>query len=98
MVAEYDRRRRVIVDGLNRIGLATFEPRGAFYCFPRVRDTGLSSADFSERLLQEEKVAVIPGEAFGECGAGHVRVCYTAPVDRLEEALERIQRFVRRHP
>jgi aminotransferase len=97
MVAEYDRRRRVIVDGLNCIGLATFEPRGAFYCFPRVRDTGLSSADFSERLLQEEKVAVIPGEAFGECGAGHVRLCYTAPVDRLEEALERIQRFVRRH-
>ena len=77
MVAEYDRRRRVIVDGLNRLGLATFEPHGAFYCFPRVRDTGMTSAEFAERLLLEEKVAVVPGEAFGACGAGHVRVCYT---------------------
>ena len=77
MVAEYDRRRRVIVDGLNRLGLATFEPHGAFYCFPRVKDTGMTSAEFAERLLLEEKVAVVPGEAFGECGAGHVRVCYT---------------------
>jgi len=97
MVAEYDRRRRFIVDGLNRIGLPTFEPKGAFYCFPRVKDTGLSSTEFAERLLIEEKVAVVPGEAFGECGAGHVRVCYTQPMDRLEEALFRIERFIRRY-
>lgn len=97
MVAEYNRRRRFIVDGLNRLGLPTFEPKGAFYCFPRVTDTGLSSAEFAERLLIEEKVAVIPGEAFGECGTGHVRICYTQPMDRLEEALFRIERFVHRH-
>jgi aminotransferase len=96
MVAEYDRRRRVIVDGLNRLGLATFEPHGAFYCFPRVKDTGMTSEEFAERLLLEEKVAVVPGEAFGACGAGHVRVCYTASVDRLEEALVRIGRFLKR--
>lgn len=96
MVAEYDRRRRVIVDGLNRLGLATFEPRGAFYCFPRVSGTGMTSAAFAEALLLQEKVAVVPGEAFGECGAGHVRVCYTQPVDRLEEALLRIERFLGR--
>jgi aminotransferase len=97
MVAEYDRRRRVIVDGLNRLGLRTFEPHGAFYCFPSVKASGMSSEEFAERLLLEEKVAVVPGEAFGECGAGHVRVCYTAPVDRLEEALSRIERFLGRH-
>jgi aminotransferase len=97
MVAEYDRRRRVIVDGLNKLGLATFEPHGAFYCFPRVKDTGMTSEEFAERLLLEEKVAVVPGEAFGACGAGHVRVCYTASVERLEEALVRIERFLKRH-
>ena len=96
MVAEYDRRRRVIVDGLNRLGLATFEPRGAFYCFPRVSGTGMTSPEFAEALLLQEKVAVVPGEAFGECGAGHVRVCYTQPVDQLEEALRRIERFLGR--
>ena len=97
MVAEYDRRRRVIVDGLNRLGLATFEPRGAFYCFPRVKDTGMSSMEFAERLLLEEKVAVVPGEAFGQCGEGHVRVCYTQPVGQLQEALRRTERFLDRH-
>ncbi len=97
MVAEYNLRRRTIVDGLNRIGLPTFEPRGAFYCFPRVKDTGMTSAEFAERLLLEEQVAVVPGEAFGECGNGHVRVCYTQPVEKLEEAVRRIERFVERH-
>ncbi|MDP2948417.1 MAG: aminotransferase class I/II-fold pyridoxal phosphate-dependent enzyme [Chloroflexota bacterium] len=97
MVAEYDRRRRLIVDGFNRLGLTCFEPRGAFYAFPSVRSTGLSDHDFAERLLLEEKVAVVPGSAFGQCGVGHVRACYAAPYEQIEEALERIGRFVGRH-
>jgi len=95
-VAEFDARRRLIVAGLRDIGLTTFEPKGAFYAFPSVRSTGLSDMEFAERLLDEEKVAVIPGSAFGECGRGHVRMCYAAPQPLLEEALERIERFVRR--
>jgi aminotransferase len=95
MRAEYDRRRRVVVDGFNRMGLPTFEPRGAFYCFPRTAVTGLTSDDFSERLLFEEKVAVVPGSAFGPSGEGHVRVCYAASMEKIEEALRRIERFVR---
>jgi aminotransferase len=96
MVAEYDRRRRLLVDGLNRIGLATFEPRGAFYAFPKITSTGLSSDEFTERLLREEKVAVVPGDAFGPSGAGHVRMCYATSYEQLEEALRRIGRFVER--
>ncbi len=94
-IAEFDARRRLIVPGLSSIGLTTFEPQGAFYAFPSVRSTGLDDVQFAERLLQEAKVAVIPGSAFGECGRGHVRVCYAAPQPVLEEALERIERFVR---
>jgi aminotransferase len=97
MVAEYDRRRRVIVDGFNHIGLTCFEPRGAFYAFPSVKSTGLSSEDFAERLLREEKVAVVPGDAFGESGEGHVRCCYATSMEEIEEALERMGRFVKRH-
>ena len=97
MVAEYDRRRRLLVDGLNRIGLETFEPRGAFYAFPRISSTGLTSDEFTERLLVEEKVAVVPGDAFGPSGAGHVRMCYATAYDRIEEALVRIGRFTERH-
>jgi aminotransferase len=96
MVAEYDRRRQVIVSGLNSIGLPTFEPQGAFYAFPYVGHLGLSSEQFCERLLLEEQVAVVPGDAFGPSGAGHVRACYAASMDKIEEALERIDRFVRR--
>jgi aminotransferase len=96
MVAEYDRRRRLIVDGFNRLGLTCFEPRGAFYAFPSIRSTGLSDDDFAERLLREEKVVVVPGSAFGQCGAGHVRACYAASIEQIEEALERIARFVAR--
>jgi len=95
MVAEYDRRRQVIVNGLNTIGLHTFEPQGAFYAFPQVSHLGLSSEVFVERLLLEEQVAVIPGDAFGPSGAGHVRACYATSMDKIEEALERIERFVR---
>ena len=94
MVAEYDRRRRLIVDGLNALGLETFEPRGAFYAFPRIGSTGLDDETFAERLLVEEHVAVVPGSAFGPSGAGHVRMCYATSYERLEEALRRIGRFV----
>ena len=94
MLAEYDRRRRMLVAGLNRIGLPTFEPRGAFYAFPRVAGTGLSSEAFSERLLFEEHVAVVPGSAFGPSGEGHVRACYATSYEQIEEALARIERFV----
>ncbi len=97
MVSEYDRRRRVIVDGLNDIGLDCFEPRGAFYAFPSVERTGLSSEEFSERLLREEQVAVVPGSAFGAGGEGYVRCSYTASMGDIEEALRRMERFVKRH-
>jgi aminotransferase len=96
MVAEYDRRRRLIVDGFNAMGLETFEPRGAFYAFPRITSTGLDSDTFARRLLEEEHVAVIPGTAFGPSGAGHVRACYATAYEQLEEALVRIGRFVER--
>jgi len=95
MVAAYDRRRRTIVDGLNRIGLPTFEPRGAFYAFPDVRGTGLDSETFSTRLLYEHRVAVVPGEAFGKSGLGFVRCSYANSLERIELALERIEAFVR---
>ncbi|MEI6181575.1 MAG: aminotransferase class I/II-fold pyridoxal phosphate-dependent enzyme [Chloroflexales bacterium] len=95
MVAEYNRRRQVIVKGFNSIGLKTFEPQGAFYAFPYVGHLGLSSDEFCDRLLAEEQVAVIPGDAFGPSGAGFVRACYATSMDKLEEALERIERFVR---
>jgi aminotransferase len=97
MVGEYDRRRRVIVKGLNSIGLPTFEPQGAFYCFPKISVLGMSDQDFAERLLLEEKVAVVPGSAFGPTGEGHVRICYAAPIEEIEEALTRISRFVEKH-
>ena len=97
MVADYDRRRRVMLKGFNDIGLACFEPRGALYCFPSVKVTGLSSDEFAERLLKEEKVAVVPGSAFGECGEGYVRCCYATALSDIEEALRRMGRFVERH-
>jgi aminotransferase len=97
MRTEYDRRRRLLVDSLNALGLRTFEPRGAFYAFPEVTTaTGLTDEAFAERLLTEERVAVIPGSAFGPSGAGHVRMCYATSYDRLEEALIRIGRFMAR--
>jgi aminotransferase len=98
MLAEYDRRRRLIVDGFNAIGLRTFEPRGAFYAFPEVTTaTGLSSETFATDLLAEERVAVIPGSAFGPSGEGHVRACYATSYEQLADALGRIGRFVDRH-
>ena len=96
MLAEYDRRRRLVVDGFNAMGLETFEPRGAFYAFPRITSTGLDAETFSQRLLEEERVAVVPGGAFGPSGEAHVRACYATSYERLEEALDRIGRFVTR--
>jgi aminotransferase len=97
MVAEYDQRRQLIVRGLNQIGLPTFEPRGAFYAFPDIRSTGLSSEQFSERLLLEGKVAAIPGNAFGPSGEGYVRCAYANSLANIEEALDRIDRFVKKN-
>ena len=96
MLAEYDRRRRLMTDRFNEIGLRCFEPRGAFYCFPRVADVGLSSEEFAERLLMEERVAVVPGDAFGPSGQGYVRACYATAYEGIVEAMDRIQRFVER--
>ena len=97
MVAEYDRRRRLIVSGFNSLGLSCFEPRGAFYAFPSIAVTGLSDDEFAEKLLQEERVAVVPGSAFGEQGRGHVRACYATSYENIERALEAMGRFVQRH-
>jgi len=97
MRIEYDRRRRLLVDGFNKLGLPTFEPRGAFYTFPRITSTGMTSDEFTEALIQEEAVAVVPGSAFGPSGEGHVRACYATSYQKLEEALDRIGRFVERH-
>ncbi len=97
MVREYDRRRRVMVKGLRDIGLSCFEPKGAFYAFPSVKATGLTSEEFAERLLTEEKVAVVPGSAFGQRGEGYVRCCYATSLPEIEEALKRMGRFIKRH-
>ena len=94
---DYARRRRMFVDGLNRIGLATCEPRGAFYAFPRIAATGMSDEEFAEKLLFEEQVAVVPGSSFGACGAGYIRCAYCTAYDKLEEALVRIERFLKKH-
>ncbi|MGH2500160.1 MAG: pyridoxal phosphate-dependent aminotransferase [Candidatus Limnocylindria bacterium] len=96
MVAEYDRRRVRMWERFNAMSLPCFEPRGAFYCFPRVAGTGLGDEAFCARLLEEEKVVVVPGSAFGARGAGHVRACYAASMEQIDEACDRIERFVGR--
>ncbi|GAP09203.1 aspartate/tyrosine/aromatic aminotransferase [Bellilinea caldifistulae] len=96
MVEEYDRRRRMLVPELNRIGLPTFEPKGAFYAFPKVSVTGLDDETFATRLLQEEKVAIVPGHSFGAGGEGFCRISYATAYEKIEEALRRIERFVNR--
>ncbi|MSQ33589.1 MAG: aminotransferase class I/II-fold pyridoxal phosphate-dependent enzyme, partial [Dehalococcoidia bacterium] len=97
MLREYDHRRRTIVAGLNELGLDCFEPQGAFYAFPSVKISGMDDEAFAEALLKEERVAVVPGAAFGESGRGHVRCCYATELPKIEEALERIARFLARH-
>jgi aminotransferase len=93
----YDRRRRLIVDGLNEIGLHCVEPKGAFYAFPSIAASGMEDGEFAERLLQEEQVAVVPGSAFGQAGKGYVRCSYATAYEEIEQALERMHRFVKRH-
>ena len=97
MVEDYNRRRQVIVKGLRDIGLSCFEPKGAFYAFPSIRSTGMTSEEFAEKLLSEEKVAVVPGSAFGKCGEGYVRCCYATSLAEIEEALKRMGRFVKKY-
>lgn len=97
MVREYNRRRRVLVDGFRKIGFDCFEPLGAFYVFPCIRSTGMSSDEFCEKLLKEEKILVVPGSAFGECGEGFIRATYANSMENILEALKRIQAFVTRH-
>jgi len=95
-LAEYDRRRRLIVNGLNGIGLSCFEPGGAFFVFPSITVTGLSDEEFCERLLREERVACVPGRAFGPSGVGYVRCSYATAYEKIEQALERIAHFAQR--
>lgn len=97
MRAEYDIRRRFIVDRLNRLGLTCFEPEGAFYVFPSVAVTGLSSEEFCQKLLMEKHVAVVPGSAFGECGEGYVRISYCYSLKHITEAMNRIEEFLKEH-
>ena len=97
MRAEYNRRRRLIVDGLNALGLTCIEPQGAFYAFPSIQSTGMDDSTFAERLLEEEHVAVVPGRAFGESGEGYVRMSYATAYDKIESALEHLAAFTRRY-
>jgi len=97
MVRQYDRRRRVIVDGLRAAGLETHEPLGAFYAFPCVRSIGMTSQEFCVRLLEEERVACVPGDAFGETGEGYVRCSYASSLENITEAVRRIGAFTARH-
>jgi len=97
MVEDYNRRRLVMVKGLRDIGLPCFEPKGAFYAFPSIKSTGMTSEEFAEKLLMEEKVAVVPGNAFGQCGEGYIRCCYATSLAEIEEALSRMGRFIKKH-
>jgi aminotransferase len=96
MRAEYDRRRKLILSGLNEMGLDCFEPKGAFYAFPQVEKTGLCGDEFAQRLLMEEQVAVVPGSAFGAGGCAHVRIAYCKSYEQIEIALERMRKFLRK--
>lgn len=96
MLAEYDRRRKLIVSGLNQIGLPTFEPKGAFYAFPKVSVTGLDDETFCNRLIQEQRVAMVPGNSFGAGGEGFARCSYATSYEKIEEALNRVEKFVRK--
>ena len=97
MVAEYDRRRHLIYDGFIKMGLECFEPKGAFYIFPSIKSTGYTSDEFAEKLLNAEHVALVPGSAFGKCGEGHIRCSYATSIDKISEALNRIENFLKNH-
>ena len=94
---EYDRRRKLIVNGLNNLGLPTFEPKGAFYAFPNIAVTGMDDETFAQKLLEEERVACVPGSSFGAGGEGYIRCSYATAYEKLEEALRRMERFMERH-
>ncbi|WP_045143963.1 aminotransferase class I/II-fold pyridoxal phosphate-dependent enzyme [Clostridium butyricum] len=94
MQREYNRRRRVLVEGFRKMGLECFEPLGAFYVFPSIQSTGISSDEFCEQLLINEKVLTVPGNAFGDCGEGFIRACYASSMENIIEALKRIEKFV----
>ncbi|ABP67545.1 aminotransferase, class I and II [Caldicellulosiruptor saccharolyticus DSM 8903] len=94
MKEEYNRRRRYMVSRFNKMGLECFEPKGAFYVFPSIKSTGLSSEEFAEKLLYQQKVAVVPGTAFGSCGEGFIRCSYAYSIETIKEALDRIEKFV----
>ena len=96
MRKEYNRRRRYIVGGLRSIGIECFDPEGAFYVYPNISKFGLTSEEFCERLLQEEKVAIVPGTAFGDCGEGFARISYAYSVEHIAKALDRMERFVKK--
>ncbi|WP_244835180.1 aminotransferase class I/II-fold pyridoxal phosphate-dependent enzyme [Clostridium sp. BJN0001] len=93
MVKEYNRRRRVLIDGFRKAGLSCFEPHGAFYVFPCIKSTHMSSEEFCEQLLINEKVLTVPGNAFGDCGEGYIRACYASSMENILEAVKRIKRF-----
>ena len=95
MKREYKRRREFIVGALNRLGLSCRKPQGAFYAFPSIRSTGLSSMEFCQRLLKSQNVAVVPGTAFGACGEGYVRMSYASSMEHLKEAVNRIEAFLK---
>ncbi|MCB9452993.1 MAG: aminotransferase class I/II-fold pyridoxal phosphate-dependent enzyme [Anaerolineaceae bacterium] len=97
MRQQYDKRRQTIVAGFNELGLTCFEPRGAFYAFPNISASGMTDEQFCETLLQEEQVAMVPGNAFGESGRGFVRASYATSLENIEKALERLARFMQRH-
>lgn len=97
MVSEYDKRRRLIYDGLTKMGLECFEPKGAFYIFPSIKSTGYTSEEFAEKLLMSEHVALVPGNAFGSCGEGYVRCSYATSIDKISIALSRIENFLKNH-
>ena len=94
MVSEYNQRRKFMLSGFREMGFSCFEPRGAFYCFPSIKSSGLTSEEFSTRLLYEQKVAVVPGTAFGEGGEGYIRCCYATSLKDIREALKRMRRFL----
>ncbi|MBQ3915054.1 MAG: aminotransferase class I/II-fold pyridoxal phosphate-dependent enzyme, partial [Ruminococcus sp.] len=96
MTDEYNIRRRYLVGEFNRLGLTCFNPEGAFYVFPCIKSTGLTSEEFCERLLYEEKVATVPGTAFGESGEGHIRISYAYSMKHLMEAMHRIEKFLKK--
>ena len=95
MANEYNRRRKYILDGLRKMGIDTFEAEGAFYVFPRIGKFGLSSDDFCQKLLDEKGVAIVPGNAFGDCGEGYARISYAYSVEHITEALKRMNEFIK---